>query len=202
MLASVEETGLSIFERIGKAGKGMQDHGVLDEDEQKEFLRWLEFHKIITVESVKAAASQNVAKQIVNRFLEPFMHVTSIVTATDWENFIALRAHKDAQPEFQVVAYRILNEYVNHIPAISLWDDYHLPYCSQAEKNEYDPEILKWVSAARCCRVSYTKQDVSKSVEEEVAFAKEKPAIGHMSPFEHQAQAKKNFGLESCDRVV
>ena len=35
-------------------------------------------------------------KQIANRLLEPFLWHTVVVTATEWENFFALRCHKDA----------------------------------------------------------------------------------------------------------
>jgi thymidylate synthase ThyX len=38
-----------------------------------------------------------VHKQLANRLLEPFMWHTVILTATEWSNFFALRAHKDAQ---------------------------------------------------------------------------------------------------------
>ena len=38
-------------------------------------------------------------KQIVNRILEPFLHINVVVTATEYMNFFGLRLDKDAQPE-------------------------------------------------------------------------------------------------------
>lgn len=36
-------------------------------------------------------ATKNVTKQLINRLLEPYMYHTAIMTATEWENFFALR---------------------------------------------------------------------------------------------------------------
>jgi thymidylate synthase ThyX len=43
-------------------------------------------------------------KQIANRVVEPWMWITVIVTATEWDNFFALRCHEDAQPEIRKIA--------------------------------------------------------------------------------------------------
>lgn len=80
-------------------------------------------------------------KQIVNRLLEPFMHIRVIVTATDYDNMFAQRIHPDAQPEFQVLAKAIkaamlasnpvnfsqqyeedLGEHFHHLPYITAED--------------------------------------------------------------------------------
>lgn len=49
-------------------------------------------------------------KQHLNRYLEPFMNVTQLVTMTldDWGNLLAQRYHFRAQPEFQMLAHHIL----------------------------------------------------------------------------------------------
>src|SRR5574343_194809 len=43
------------------------------------------------VESAKALNDSGITKQLCNRLLEPFMWHTVIITATEWENFFALR---------------------------------------------------------------------------------------------------------------
>jgi hypothetical protein len=43
-------------------------------------------------------------KQIANRVLEPWAHINVVVTATEWDNFYALRCHPDAQPEMRALA--------------------------------------------------------------------------------------------------
>ncbi len=49
-------------------------------------------------------ATTGVHKQIANRVMEPWMYISVIVTATDWENWYHLRDHEDAQPEIAWVA--------------------------------------------------------------------------------------------------
>jgi hypothetical protein len=46
-------------------------------------------------------------KQIVNRLLEPFSHITVLVSATEWGNFLELRDHGDAEPHIQMLAQEI-----------------------------------------------------------------------------------------------
>ena len=70
--------------------------------------------------------------------------------------------------------------------------DWHLPYVQPHEFADYgdDVELLKKVSAARCCRVSYMKHDgTHANIEEDLALCDR--LVGsrplHASPFEHQA---------------
>jgi hypothetical protein len=51
---------------------------------------WLKIRDIVACSSVVLVAF-GVTKQICNRLLEPFMWHTVIITATEWENFFALR---------------------------------------------------------------------------------------------------------------
>ena len=54
-----------------------------------------------------AFADAGYHKQIVNRLLEPFSHITVVVTATQWSNFFALRRHADAEPHIRLLADRM-----------------------------------------------------------------------------------------------
>ena len=67
-------------------------------------------------------------KQIANRILEPFMHMTVIITGTEFENFFALRAHPDAQPEFQDLAYKMLDIYQLSEPKKLKAGEWHIPF--------------------------------------------------------------------------
>jgi thymidylate synthase ThyX len=67
-------------------------------------------------------------KQIVNRLLEPFCHINTVVTATDWDNFFALRCHKDAQPEMRLLAETIRNVMEESKPIELKLGQWHLPY--------------------------------------------------------------------------
>lgn len=68
------------------------------------------------------------AKQVVNRIVEPWSHIKVVVTATEYDNFFYLRNHPDAQPEIQHLAALMLDEYNNSIPQKLNYGDWHLPY--------------------------------------------------------------------------
>ena len=57
-------------------------------------------------------------KQIVNRLLEPFVHINVVVTATQWRNFLALRDHPGAQPEIRVLAQEIRLAMAKSVPTV------------------------------------------------------------------------------------
>lgn len=59
------------------------------------------------VNAAEAFMNAGYHKQIVNRLLEPFAHITVLVSATEWENFLELRDHKDAEPHIRMLAQEI-----------------------------------------------------------------------------------------------
>lgn len=130
-------------------------------------------------------------KQVANRLLEPWMHMTVVVTSTEWGNFFCLRAHKDAQPEFQVLAYRTLNAYLHSVPVEA---DYHFPYLPDSFENltGWTMEDAAYASVANCARVSYTNQGVVKTALKDRKLHDRLLKAGHMSPFEHVAYALAN----------
>lgn len=123
-------------------------------------------------------------KQVANRILEPWMHATTIVTATEWDNFYHLRCHEDAQPEFRVLAEAMLAAHNASTPRRT---NRHLPFLRD---DEFEPLDAALVSAARCARVSYLNHDQSTpDWTKDVALAMKLKASGHMSPFEHPSWA-------------
>lgn len=50
------------------------------------------------IRSARHLSEKGITKQLCNRLLEPFMYHTVIVTATEWENFFALRCPQYAVP--------------------------------------------------------------------------------------------------------
>lgn len=130
-----------------------------------------------------------VHKQIVNRIIEPFTWSNGIISATDWDNFFEQRIHPDAQPEIQALAIAMKDAMDISEPKYLEEGEWHLPYIRNNELH-LDIELLKKISAARCCRVSYNKHDGSNpSVEEDlVLFDKLAGSVPmHCSPLEHQA---------------
>lgn len=129
-------------------------------------------------------------KQHANRILEPFAYYHGIVTATEWDNFFALRLHPDAQPEFQELARAMKNAMDASTPVLRR---FHLPYVD----SDPSPDIQSlWldvkfkVAAARCARISYQTHDGKPfDLERDVARCEELIKGGHMSPFDHAATA-------------
>ena len=141
-------------------------------------------------------------KQIVNRVLEPFQTMKTIVTATEWDNFYSLRSHEDAQPEFKVLADAMGVAASQSVPFAIKKGEWHVPYVSRYRCPEYGNityfidnedqtdlsgvEALK-VSASCCAQVSYRVLDESldKALKIHKRLVEAKPI--HASPFEHQA---------------
>ncbi len=128
-----------------------------------------------------------VHKQITNRLLEAFMWQTIIVTATDWDNFYALRANPQAQPEIQKTAYMMKELHKQNVPDLLGHDDWHLPYVREEERDT-PIDILKKMSVGRCTRVSYLTHDGRRDPQEDIDLHDKLVRSGHMSPFEHVAR--------------
>lgn len=176
--------------RWGKNGKGMQDHG-----EFTEFLDVYECTKIWkmaadeAILSAKNLAACGLHKQISNRVLEPWVWMTTIISGTEWENFFALRCHKDAQPEFSHLAYLMLKKYVNNTPSEKQWGEWHIPYGDRMPENIDDSVKMK-VATARAARTSYLTMDGKIDVEKDIKLHDQLMDSGHWSPFEHSAMAE------------
>lgn len=153
------------------------------------------------VESARDLAAFGLHKQICNRLLEPFGHISVVVTATEWDNFFALRCHPDADPTMRALAEAMRDAIQASEPTRPL-GDWHLPYVEKEDLkviSEWleDPEygvdhldLLPMISAARCARVSYLNHDGSNpNIDKDLALAQRLLDSKHMSPFEHQAQA-------------
>jgi hypothetical protein len=141
--------------------------------------------------SMKNERVLDVHKQIANRLLEPFLWHTVIVTATDWSNFFALRATAAAQPEIRTIALQLMNLYTSSQPQSVPAGGWHLPLLQSDERNDAQENPDQWlkISAARCARVSYLTHHGTRDVKEDLKLAHRLLDEGHMSPFEHVAQA-------------
>jgi hypothetical protein len=183
--------------RWGKNGKGMQDHGLLTGIRLWLIKRiWLLASKVACIFALLMYWI-GVHKQIANRVLEPFAWMVTLVTATEYKNFFALRCHIKAQPEFQHLAYLMLKEYLREekLKAIN-WNDWHLPF-AEFMPIECTLDQKLQISSARCARLSYMsfdgKLDIGKDYDIYKKLVGEVP--GHWSPIEHPAQAvDANFG--------
>lgn len=192
----------------GKNQPGMQARKVIDGDYG--YYNWREAASNMARKARLLDVVKGYHKQVVNRLLEPFQFIRVVVTATEWDNFFALRDHPDAQPEIQELA-RVMKQAMAESDADELYHgSWHLPYVDLYGKGWgelkqfHEPEEAAIrCSAARCARVSYMKHNGdSPSIEDDLElhdklvtrpytdkrgnyFSKSDPI--HASPAEHQA---------------
>lgn len=131
-------------------------------------------------------------KSVANRWIEPWLHITVIATASDHRNFFALRAHPEAQPELQVLAYRMLELYLSAKPQFVEDGDWHIPFSDEFDELTTEERIK--VATARACWTSYNRPDKEidgeKTTFQDAYDRHDLAAIsGHWSPFEHCAKA-------------
>lgn len=142
------------------------------------------------IETARAFDEAGYHKQIVNRILEPFMHINVVVTSTEWSNWYALRDHKDAEPHIELLAKRMREAAYLSTPRTMLFGEWHLPYVSLVEQTDYGLDVSCKLSTARCARVSYLTHDGRvPSVDEDIELYTRLVGVQplHASPAEHQA---------------
>lgn len=165
--------------RFGCAGKGMSPaHYLEGSDDIKAITRWLTARNR-AVESardlaLRADGTPFVAKEIVNRLLEPFMKVKGIVSATEWDNFLKLRTADDAQDDINQLAKEIEKLLSTHEPVRQVR---HLPLGDSVKE-----------AVERIARVSYGNHR-AKSTRPVGELYDQLRDSGHWSPFEHVAYA-------------
>jgi hypothetical protein len=184
-----------------KNQKGMQGERFSDEDVAD--LELDNMNVSLTVcEMIEAIQKRkNVHKQNLNRYLEPWMWMDAVISATDWSNLFGLRIHQKAQDEFEMLAKMVYVARHRSTPKEIDFGHWHLPLVTDEEKEivpllqEYLPansahKVLYRISAARCARTSYARHDGKDTTWQEDAELGSK-LIGssplHAVPFEHQA---------------
>lgn len=177
------------FDEVRLNQKGMTGGELVGDDVLKEFKRQWEDAANTAADYAENWLNMGIAKQTVNRILEPFLPIRTIVTATDIDNFFKLRLAPDAQPEIQSLA-KAMNE-SREKAGVSV-EVVHIPY---AEYFSDKTEHLVTRAIAACARVSVARNDGKKTTyEEDLAFTKRLLSAGHMTPFEHVAYATSHKG--------
>lgn len=185
----------------GKNQRGMQAAEFFTSEEVQGIERdWLALRDIVAnyIETV-FVEKWGLHKQLANRPLETWMHCYQVVTSTEWDNFMNLRCHPDAQPEINATALEMRRVMEQSTPMYLEPGQWHLPYVLEEDVKGAagDIEILKKISVARCARVSYRTHDGNRPrFGEDIALHDQLLSSGHMSPLEHAAQA-----VETCDFI-
>src|SRR5579872_4265343 len=170
----------------GRNKAGMSASDVLPAEEEEAAKRiWLQARDA-AVEHARKLLALKVHKQELNRVLEPFLWHTVIVTATEWENFFALRCAPNAQPEIRRAALLMRQALEESTPRAIGIGEWHLPLV-QDDERDGDVERLKAISVARCARVSYLTHDGRRDQQKDLELYARLSADRHLSPFEHVA---------------
>ena len=140
------------------------------------------------ITAVEQLLDQGIHKQWANRLLEPFSWQTVIVTATEWENFFALRCSPEAQPEIRRAAELMREAMAASMPRQLRVGEWHTPLIQSPDDLDLLPEHVVKVSVARCARVSYLTHDGRRDVDADLALYDRLLKSGHISPFEHAAK--------------
>jgi thymidylate synthase ThyX len=190
MIAAVrQDPAMPIF--WGKNQSGMSARTELDETAKELAVReWKALmHDALDTAERLSDSDIDLHKQLVNRILEPYAHITIILTSSQWQNFYLQRAHEDAQPEIQAIARLMQTAHEASTPTPLAMGEWHLPLI-QPDERHLDIELLKKISVARCARVSYLTHDNVRSIDKDVELYERLMtggANGHWSPTEHVA---------------
>jgi thymidylate synthase ThyX len=179
--------------------------------------KWIEARDE-AIKHVRFLNSIGLHKQIANRILEPWFNIRIILSGTEFENFFALRAHPDAQPEIQALAYLMLEQYNKSEPKKLKAGEWHIPFGDKIDKERLwnlvnswesdrndEPASCYWgtnqdgfeeakikIAIARCARISYHNYEGKDDYQADITLCDRLfgSVPRHLSPTEHVAQAQ------------
>lgn len=132
-------------------------------------------------------------KQNVNRILEPFQLIKTIVTATELKNWFNLRADGEAQGEIRILAEKMEYEMFKSEPKFLKIGEWHLPYATAEDRANLTLEECQMISASCCAQVSYRVNDSSIDKAVDIFNKLVGSAKLHASPFEHVCTPTDNL---------
>jgi len=209
--AVIDDPAMPVY--WGRNRKGMQA-----KEEHTGIMRWLSIKAWLALRWPAVAGAWlldklQLHKQLANRILEPWSHITVIMTTghAGLMNMFALRDHPDAQPEFQCLAAIMLPIYINAGFGSQTQTlhpgDYYIPMVSDQELGSYltngKIEELVSIACGRMARVSYLTHDGQSSVEADKTLSDrlEMSEPMHASPFEHVAIADPGGDGSKCGNL-
>lgn len=189
MQEAVTQHGDDVVEFWGKNQSGMQATEHLDSTATRECRKlWRSVRREVQ-HAVDQLISLGCHKQIANRWLEPASHITVIATFPErgLRNFFGLRANPQAQPEFQCLAYDMLDAWTTSGPQLLDVGMWHMPMVEDVMDAPVTTQLK--IATGRIARVSYLTHDGIRDPNEDVKLHDRLVTSGHWSPFEHCAQA-------------
>lgn len=151
-------------------------------------------------------ASKGAHKQVINRILEPFQWMKTVVSGTEWANFYWLRNHEAADPTFYKLASMMQMEHEESLPVALYPGDWHVPYFGKTghwfkglANGGYSLSDALNISMSCCAQVSYRSLDDSLEKAERVV---ERLNLGvnldepcHASPSAHQGTPMESMKI-------
>lgn len=178
----------AIPERWGQNGKGMQPKGDLPKGAAVLATSLAKSLMLQSVNCVEHLEELGVHKEQTNRYLLPFSHITTILSATEFDNFFAQRVHCDAQYEIQELAGQMLGLYLSNEPRPLKAGEWHIPYGDRYVDGLEEFQKVQ-VATGRIARVSYMTFDGKVNVESDMRLHDQLWEAPHPSPFEHCGMA-------------
>lgn len=187
---------LRVTPHFGSSQKGMQQGEVLTGPQLVAAHKWWRTQALIAADQAEHALELGLHKDVINRTLEPYIHINVVVTSTEYMNWFGLRLDAGAKPEIRELAIKMWEAYNTSKPTLLKPGEWHLPYVGhwtpwQPQSNE-DIHLLAHamaVSVARIANVSYqsykTKEPLGR--QEAITLHDRLLSSRHLSPFEHQA---------------
>lgn len=190
-----------------QGGSGLEGDDLIQAQRLWSDLRWAVRDRIGNYVKDHPEPPTRLHKSMLNRWLEPGLWQTQIITATQWDGYFWQRCHKDAEPHIRAMAEAIRDARDASTPRLLKPGEWHLPYWAENGGHESDwadatafakglssLDVAKQCSAARCARVSYLTQAGVRDLNEDVRLFGDLTAnrIGsedppHASPLEHVA---------------
>lgn len=131
-----------------------------------------------------------VSKQYSNRVTTPYRFTDYLVSSIEWNNFLSQRDDNHAQFEIQVLARKVKEALKESKPTLLSSGQWHLPFITKDEREQFDTITQIKLSVARCARTSYGNN--ASKIENDIKLYNQlvlsKPP--HLSPTEHQLLAE------------
>jgi hypothetical protein len=190
VIAMVEETPF-IPEQFTSREKGMNIGKPLDDAQQDLAANLWLGARDNCVTAAKQLLEIGVDKAQINVLLQDFCWITGIFTATEWDNFFALRAFapegSKPRPEVEKIARMMYEAREESTPNALDVGEWHLPYVPFGLRKLLTVDAQKQISAGRTARVSYLTHDGNTDLVADSNLSDGLVKNGHMSPFGHQA---------------
>lgn len=187
----VRQHGDHVIAQWGSNNKGMVSNAPLEDVAELECRRIWHDAKKEALYYCGRMKDTGAHKQVANRLLAPFDHITVVATGTNdcWANMFNQRCHPAADPTFMSLAYDAFDEYIKSTPREIGWGDWHIPYDERDSLFGTSLSDRVKIATGRIARVSYVQQNGQRDEKEDIELHDRLLESKHWSPFEHCAVA-------------